>query len=265
MPSTPPWDLIAEQIPHIVWVTDPAGSIEYLNRRGHDLVGLTPEEMSDWRWLGVVHPEDTSHARETWERSVRDDTPYQVEYRVRTTGGDFRWMLARAVRLPGRDGQVSGWAGTWTDIDDLKRLQEQLVTERKRDEQFRSVVLENVVGGLNVGQLIGDLVHDLDDRFDAILNHLDGDIVTAALGDHVAAARPHLDGTSGAPRADLTAREQAVLRLMVSGLANRDIAARLSLSVNTIRGHVQRVLLKLGAHSKLEAIAIAGRHGLVDR
>ncbi len=65
---TPPWDLIAEWIPHVVWVTDAGGSTEYFNRRGYDLVGLTPEETSGWGWLRVVHPEDVSRARVAWQR-----------------------------------------------------------------------------------------------------------------------------------------------------------------------------------------------------
>lgn len=65
--------------------------------------------------------------------------------------------------------------------------------------------------------------------------------------------------------ADLTPREREVLEALALGLSNREIAARLYLSVNTVRNHVQNVLAKLGAHSKLEAVAIAGREGLVDR
>ena len=135
-------------------------------------------------------------------------------------------------------------------------------------------MLENLVEGLNLAQLIGGLAHDLDDRFDAILDHLDSEDVAAALGDqtsayhpqaaNVGAVQPHLD-CPGQPRSELTSRELEVLRLMASGLTNRDIAAQLYLSVNTIRGHVQHILDKLGAHSKLEAVAIAARQGLVDR
>jgi DNA-binding NarL/FixJ family response regulator len=64
---------------------------------------------------------------------------------------------------------------------------------------------------------------------------------------------------------DLTVREHEVLQLMSSGAGNKDIAGLLNLSLNTIRNHVQNVLVKLGAHSKLEAVAIAAREGLVDR
>lgn len=64
---------------------------------------------------------------------------------------------------------------------------------------------------------------------------------------------------------DLTDRELEVLRLAARGLSNKDIAAELYLSVNTVRNHMQHVLHKLGAHSKLEATAIATRIGILRR
>lgn len=62
---------------------------------------------------------------------------------------------------------------------------------------------------------------------------------------------------------DLTGREREVLRMMAGGLTNQAIAGHLGLSINTVRNHVQNVLGKLGAHSKLEAVVIAAREGLV--
>lgn len=64
---------------------------------------------------------------------------------------------------------------------------------------------------------------------------------------------------------DLTAREREVLLAIGKGRSNSDIADQLGLSVNTVRNHVQSVLAKLGAHSKLEAAAIAAREGLLER
>jgi DNA-binding NarL/FixJ family response regulator len=62
---------------------------------------------------------------------------------------------------------------------------------------------------------------------------------------------------------DLTARELEVLELFVEGLSNKAIGERLFISVNTVRTHVQNVLTKLRAHSKLEATVIAARLGLI--
>jgi len=61
----------------------------------------------------------------------------------------------------------------------------------------------------------------------------------------------------------LTARELEVLRMMATGLSTEALAAKLFVSTNTVRNHIQSVLMKLGAHSKLEAVAIGIREGLV--
>lgn len=62
---------------------------------------------------------------------------------------------------------------------------------------------------------------------------------------------------------ELTPREREILGLMADGLDNRAIASRLSISFTTVRGHVQNILEKLEAHSKLEAVARAARYALL--
>jgi DNA-binding NarL/FixJ family response regulator len=61
----------------------------------------------------------------------------------------------------------------------------------------------------------------------------------------------------------LSVRERQVLGLLARGYSNRRIADACNLSLNTVRTHVQNVLVKLGVHSKLEAAALAVRQGLV--
>ncbi|MEV0603819.1 response regulator transcription factor [Streptomyces sp. NPDC050315] len=68
-------------------------------------------------------------------------------------------------------------------------------------------------------------------------------------------------GETGPAR--LTAREREVLRLLGEGLSPRAIAERLVISRHTARGHVKNVLMKLGAHSQLEAVVAATRAGLL--
>ena len=69
---------------------------------------------------------------------------------------------------------------------------------------------------------------------------------------------------SGRPRhQELTEREREVLGLVADGLSNAAIAERLVVSVHTVRNHVANLSAKLGAHSKLEALSIAVREGLL--
>ena len=61
----------------------------------------------------------------------------------------------------------------------------------------------------------------------------------------------------------LTPRETEVLTLLDRGEPTREMAARMAISVTTVRNHIQGILRKLGAHSRLEAVSLARRQGLL--
>jgi DNA-binding NarL/FixJ family response regulator len=92
----------------------------------------------------------------------------------------------------------------------------------------------------------------------------------AAHGESVVSAKlltrllPRLQKRGGTGSTELTEREREILDLLANGLSNADIAERLTISVHTVRNHVAHLSAKLGAHSKLEVLAIAVREGLVD-
>jgi DNA-binding NarL/FixJ family response regulator len=64
---------------------------------------------------------------------------------------------------------------------------------------------------------------------------------------------------------NLTPREREVLRLLVDGFAQDEIASSLYISPKTVATHVQRILGKLGVRTRTQAVALAFRDGLVDR
>ncbi len=61
----------------------------------------------------------------------------------------------------------------------------------------------------------------------------------------------------------LTPRESEVLRMLASGLGNKELASRLNISEHTVKFHVTSILGKLGASSRTEAVSIGIRRGLV--
>jgi len=86
--------------------------------------------------------------------------------------------------------------------------------------------------------------------------------VIVGIAQRVAAAR---DKTADRRQLEpLTPRELEVLRALTEGLATPDICERLFIAPNTLRTHVQNIMGKLRVHSKLEAVAFALRHGLVE-
>jgi DNA-binding NarL/FixJ family response regulator len=74
---------------------------------------------------------------------------------------------------------------------------------------------------------------------------------------------PRFGRGSPQPADELTEREREVLGLVAEGLPNAAIAERLVVSVHTVRNHIASLSAKLGAHSKLEALSIAVRRGLL--
>jgi PAS domain S-box-containing protein len=87
--------------------------------------------------------------------------------------------------------------------------------------------------------------------------------------DMVAEFMPGKDGVEGetephpAPDPALTPRELEVLGLLADGLGTQELAEKLGLSEATVRNHIQRLLAKLGVHSRLEAVVWGARHALV--
>ena len=72
---------------------------------------------------------------------------------------------------------------------------------------------------------------------------------------------PQRSATPAAP--PLTPRETEVLHHVAAGLQNKEVARNLGLSLATVRNHVHNILVKLGVHSKLEAVSLSFRNGWI--
>jgi PAS domain S-box-containing protein len=137
MPSEDQAYLIAECIPHLVWVADPGGATQYVNRRWQQYTGLSPGKAMGWDWQSAIHSDDLPHALEQWRRAVRTGEPYSVEFRLRGADGVYRWHIDRALPLRDGRGTITHWFGTFTDIEDQKRAEDAL---RASEARFRALI-----------------------------------------------------------------------------------------------------------------------------
>ncbi len=121
---------------------------------------------------------------------------------------------------------------------------------------------EMVQGALQAGA-IGYLLKDVssEELGDAIRSAYAG---RPALGPEAAQALIELSRKGPAVGADLTEREREVLRLMVAGRSNPEIASSLVISRGTVKFHVSSILSKLGAATRTEAVSMALQNHLIE-
>ncbi|HEV7367579.1 PAS domain-containing sensor histidine kinase [Arenibaculum sp.] len=115
---------LADAMPQIVWSADADCVMDYCNRKWFDFVGdEAPEEGEEIEWLAHVHPDDIGRVRLAWRQSALTGTGCDIEFRLRSSAGVWRWHLGRGLPVLERDGTVARWYGTFTDIHEQKNIE----------------------------------------------------------------------------------------------------------------------------------------------
>ena len=128
--------MLAEAVPQIVWTALPNGAVDYCNRRWYDLTGLTEEHTRGSGWSKALHPDDQPVACQAWEKVVHSGEALELEYRLQTKAGDYRWHLSRATPMRDASGAIVKWFGACTDIE------EQHVTQQSLEREIRERTAE---------------------------------------------------------------------------------------------------------------------------
>jgi len=128
--------MLAEAIPQIVWTANPDGGVDYCNGRLFELTGLTVEQSLGLGWAQALHPDDAPVAQQNWKNCQASGEPFEMEYRLRTADGNFRWQLVRATPMRDASGTIVKWFGACADIDDQRHTQGVL------EEQIRERTVE---------------------------------------------------------------------------------------------------------------------------
>ena len=116
---------LADAVPLLVWTADAGGAFTYFNQRWMDYTGYTLAQSLGTSWLSVVHPNDAQRFVEQWQSALQLGTPLRTECRLRRAHGSYRWHLAEILPEHDREQRISGWLGTFTDLDEHKRLEEE--------------------------------------------------------------------------------------------------------------------------------------------
>jgi PAS domain S-box-containing protein len=117
-------------LPQHVLVFDPSGRLLEANQMVLDYTGRTLKEMQSLetteRIRRDIHPDDIERAHGERQRSLAKGLPFEIERRARGKDGIYRWFLFRYKPLIDETGHLSRWFCTATDIEDMKREEEEL-------------------------------------------------------------------------------------------------------------------------------------------
>ena len=125
---------LAESMPLMIFTAKPNGDIDYVNRQLTEFTGLHCEEVcNSGRWT-FAHPDEVEEDARQWRHSIESGEPFQLECRFRRRDGVYRWHLTRASAMHDARGSIVIWVGSSTDIDDRKRVEENLVRQYDESE-----------------------------------------------------------------------------------------------------------------------------------
>jgi len=113
-----------------LWDWDLVRDTVYFSPRWKQALGHHEREVGDGReeWMGRVHPEDRAGLEARIKSHLAGGPGHLVaEYRMRHADGSYRWMLARGLAVRDNFGKAYRFAGSQTDVDERKKIEEQLV------------------------------------------------------------------------------------------------------------------------------------------
>jgi len=116
--------IMADGCPTMMWVTDAAGRVQFINRAHREFSGATFEDLEIGGWELLMHPDDAEECVRAFSRSLQDHTHYEMEARVRRADGEWRWMASFAEPRFSSDGAFLGHVGLSLDITERKRSEE---------------------------------------------------------------------------------------------------------------------------------------------
>ncbi|MEC9482024.1 MAG: PAS domain S-box protein, partial [Halomonas sp.] len=146
----------------IIWSTDAEGEFVEDSPTWRAFTGQSAERWLAGEFGEMVHPQDLPDTLTQWRHSIVTRIPFFLEYRLwHAASGKWRWMVVHGIPLRNGRGEVTGWFGTCTDINERKRAEEEVrrmaysltmaeQEERRRVSQILHDDLQQLLYGLQL-------------------------------------------------------------------------------------------------------------------
>ena len=127
---------MADSSPLLIWMIDPAGSIEFVNRAYHEFFGVAHAEPGQGGWSPLLHPEDADGYLAEVTAALAERRAFSVMGRVRRNDGEWRWIQSFGAPRFAADGRFLGAVGSSPDITELIEASDALRDAGRRKDEF---------------------------------------------------------------------------------------------------------------------------------
>lgn len=124
---------ILESFPALIWRANTEKLCDYFNKMWLEFTGRSMEQEYGNGWAEGVHPDDLDRCFEIYTTSFDQRKFFSMEYRLRNSSGDYRWILDYGRPFYDLDGTFLGYIGSCYDITEnkknIERLKELSITD----------------------------------------------------------------------------------------------------------------------------------------
>jgi PAS domain S-box-containing protein len=115
-----------DTLPAFVLRAQPNGAVDFVSQSVLDYSGLPREQWLGSGWMQCVHPKDLERTMSQWCEALSTEKPFDLEMRMRSASGQYRWFQCRGLPLRHETGSILKWYSTMHDVEDRKRTEEKL-------------------------------------------------------------------------------------------------------------------------------------------
>lgn len=134
---------MADGTPVIIWVTNAAGNIEFINKAYAEFFGVTLAEVQSIGWQMLIHPDDQVGYVGEYLFCHQRHHPFHAQARIYRSDGKWRWIESYGQPRFSESGEYLGMAGSSLDITDRMEVEEAL---RESELKFHSAFDNAAIG-----------------------------------------------------------------------------------------------------------------------
>ena len=128
--------VIADSVPANIWMSGHNKEFTYFNTGWLIFTGRKLHQEVVFGWMDQIHPDDLAQYKRAYNEAFEERDPFTVEYRLKRSDGNYRWMLDSGAPYYDEEG-FSGYIGSSVDITEKREFERSLSVS---EERYRSVV-----------------------------------------------------------------------------------------------------------------------------